>query len=143
MTVPRSFITMHVTDPFSTAMEGSSEEGIPNAKRNLLDDLNNAESTMLPPPPQKENLAVYLRLVESSPLNCLNGQYQIPCLLFPLQLHNVWMHCILTVHPPCSVSEEFLLEIATISWAGPTFISQKQPEGNQKLALTRQPKSKM
>ena len=68
MTVPRSFITMHVTDPFSTAMEGSSEEGIPNAKRNLLDDLNNAESTMLPPPPQKENLAVYLRLVESSPI---------------------------------------------------------------------------
>ena len=66
MTVPRSFITMHVTDPFSTAMEGNSEEGIPNAKRNLLDDLNNAESTMLPPPPQKENLAVYLRLVESS-----------------------------------------------------------------------------
>ena len=59
--MPKSFITMHVTDPFTTAIEGVSE--YPNAKRNILDDLNNAEATMLPPPPppQKENLAVFLR----------------------------------------------------------------------------------
>ena len=58
--MPKSFITMHVTDPFATAMEGCNEE-YPNAKRNLLDDINNAECTVLPPPPQKENLAVFLR----------------------------------------------------------------------------------
>ena len=59
--MPKSFMTMHVTDPFTTAIEGVSE--YPNAKRNILDDLNNAEATMLPPPPppQKENLAVFLR----------------------------------------------------------------------------------
>lgn len=55
---------MHVTDPFSTAVEGCAEE-YPNAKRNILDDLNNAEQTMLPPPPQKENLAVFLRYYPS------------------------------------------------------------------------------
>ena len=60
--IPKSFITMHVTDPFATAMEGAQEE-YPNAKRNLLEAINNAEATtfMLPPPPQKENLAVFLR----------------------------------------------------------------------------------
>ncbi len=58
--MPKSFMTMHVTDPFSTAMEGAQEE-YPNAKRNLLDAINNAEATMLPPPSQKENLAVFLR----------------------------------------------------------------------------------
>ena len=58
--IPKSFITMHVTDPFATAMEGAQEE-YPNAKRNLLEAINNAELTMLPPPPQKENLAVFLR----------------------------------------------------------------------------------
>ena len=58
--IPKSFITMHVTDPFSTAMEDAHEE-YPNAKRNLLEAINNAELTMLPPPPQKENLAVFLR----------------------------------------------------------------------------------
>ena len=51
---------MHVTDPFSTAMEDAHED-YPNAKRNLLEAINNAELTMLPPPPQKENLAVFLR----------------------------------------------------------------------------------
>ena len=62
--MPKSFLTMHVTDPFSTAMEVNQEE-YPNAKRNILDDLNNAEQTMLPPPPQKENLAVFLRFVST------------------------------------------------------------------------------
>ena len=54
---------MHVTDPFATALEGSSEENYPNAKKNLLEDLNSAEQTMMmmPPPPQKENIEVYLR----------------------------------------------------------------------------------
>ena len=54
---------MHVTDPFATALSGSSEENYPNAKKNLLDDLNSAgaEQTMMPPPPQKENIEVYLR----------------------------------------------------------------------------------
>ena len=54
---------MHVTDPFATALGGSSDMEYPNAKRNLLDDLNSAgaEQTMLPPPPQKENIEVYLR----------------------------------------------------------------------------------
>ena len=60
--MPKSFITMHVTDPFSTAIEGGQDE-YPNAKRNLLEAINNAEATtfMLPPPSQKENLAVFLR----------------------------------------------------------------------------------
>ena len=58
---------MHVTDPFATALGCSAgEEEVPNAKRNLLADLNSAgaEETMMlppPPPPQKENIAVYLR----------------------------------------------------------------------------------
>ena len=61
--IPPSFLTMHVTDPFATALGGSSDMEYPNAKRNLLDDLNSAgaEQTMLPPPPQKENIEVYLR----------------------------------------------------------------------------------
>ena len=61
--IHRSFLTMHVTDPFATALSGSSEENYPNAKKNLLDDLNSAgaEQTMMPPPPQKENIEVYLR----------------------------------------------------------------------------------
>ena len=54
---------MHVTDPFATALGEPSVEIYPNAKKNLLDDLNSAgaEQTMLPPPPQKENIEVYLR----------------------------------------------------------------------------------
>ena len=54
---------MHVTDPFATALGEPSVEIYPNAKKNLLDDLNSAgaEQTMLPPPPPKENIEVYLR----------------------------------------------------------------------------------
>ena len=57
---------MHVTDPFSTALGASGGEEYPNAKRNLLEDLNSAgteQTVMLPPPPLKENIAVYLRSV--------------------------------------------------------------------------------
>ena len=31
-------------------------------RRNILDDINNADSTVLPPPSEKESLAVYLRV---------------------------------------------------------------------------------
>ena len=64
---------MHVTDPFATALGSSAgEEEVPNAKRNLLADLNSAgaEETMMlppPPPPQKENISVYLRSVRKEP----------------------------------------------------------------------------
>ena len=57
---------MHTTDPFATALGGSAGEEYPNAKRNLLEDLNSAgaeQTVMLPPPPQKENISVYLRSV--------------------------------------------------------------------------------
>ena len=57
---------MHTTDPFATALGGSVGEEYPNAKRNLLEDLNSAgaeQTVMLPPPPQKENISVYLRSV--------------------------------------------------------------------------------
>merc|ERR550532_3851295 len=60
-----SFLTMHTTDPFATALGGSAGEEYPNAKRNLLDDLNSAgaeQTVMLPPPPTKENISVYLRV---------------------------------------------------------------------------------
>ena len=59
---------MHVTDPFATALGGSSGEDYPNAKRNLLEDLNSAgaeQTVLLPAPPQKENISVYLRLVRN------------------------------------------------------------------------------
>ena len=61
--IARSFLTMHVTDPFATALGEPSVEIYPNAKKNLLEDLNSAEQTMMmmPPPPQKENIEVYLR----------------------------------------------------------------------------------
>ena len=55
---------MHTTDPFATALGGSAGEEYPHAKRNLLEDLNSAgaeQTVMLPPPPQKENISVYLR----------------------------------------------------------------------------------
>ena len=59
---------MHVTDPFSTALGSTAGEEYPNAKRNLLEDLNSAgaeQTVMLPPPPQKENISVYLRSVRN------------------------------------------------------------------------------
>ena len=59
---------MHVEDPFSTALGASGGEEYPNAKRNLLEDLNSAgaeQTALLPPPPQKENISVYLRSVRN------------------------------------------------------------------------------
>ena len=59
VTIPPSFMTTNDEDPFT---RGASSESIPDARRNILDDINNAENTFLPPPPQKESLAVFLRV---------------------------------------------------------------------------------
>eukprot|EP00092_Neocalanus_flemingeri_P032334 GFUD01035153.1.p1 GENE.GFUD01035153.1~~GFUD01035153.1.p1 ORF type:complete len:1912 (+),score=653.09 GFUD01035153.1:74-5809(+) len=60
VTIPPSFMTTNDEDPFSSGAAAS--ELYPDARRNILDDINNAENTFLPPPPQKESLAVYLRV---------------------------------------------------------------------------------
>jgi len=59
-TIPPSFMTTNDEDPFSSG--GAASVLYPDARRNILDDINNAENTFLPPPPQKESLAVFLRV---------------------------------------------------------------------------------
>jgi len=58
--IPPSFLATNDEDPFRS--RGQSSESIPDARRNILEDINNAENTALPPPPQKENIEVYLRV---------------------------------------------------------------------------------
>jgi len=60
VSIPPSFLTTNDEDPFSSG--GAGSESYPDARRNILDDINNAENTFLPPPPQKESLAVFLRV---------------------------------------------------------------------------------
>ena len=49
--------------PSSPGVAGAqSTLACPDAKRNLLDDLNLAESTLLPAPGDKESVAVFLRV---------------------------------------------------------------------------------
>jgi hypothetical protein len=58
--IPPSFMTTNDSDPFDSVVVEATH--CPDAKRNILDDLNRAESTMLPPPPDKESVAVFLRV---------------------------------------------------------------------------------
>ena len=59
--VAPSFVTSNDLDPFSSGAGVSVV--YPDFKRNILEDLNNAENTtVLPPPSEKETLAVYLRV---------------------------------------------------------------------------------
>ena len=59
--VAPSFVTSNDLDPFSSGAGVSVV--YPDVKRNILEDLNNAENTtVLPPPSEKETLAVYLRV---------------------------------------------------------------------------------
>ncbi|XP_023341937.1 kinesin-like protein KIF20A [Eurytemora carolleeae] len=57
--LPPSFIAAHHEDPFQT--RGSSIV-YPDARRNILMDINNAENTVLPLPSDKDTLKVFLRV---------------------------------------------------------------------------------
>lgn len=58
-TIPPSFITATDDDPY---LNNAASVIYPEVRRNLISDINNAESTVLPAPSEKEALKVYLRV---------------------------------------------------------------------------------